>query len=119
MSATVFPTSGAAISDAFREARVEELLGKRLRDVDGRSVGRIEELIAERQGTDFIVVEVHLGRGALLERLGELSTLVPLFGGLQRRLEQRIRVPWHQLDLTNPGRPRVTVRKAELERTAP
>src|SRR5207237_435869 len=80
MSATVFPTSGAAISETFREARVEELLGKRLRDADGRSVGRIEELIAERQGTDLIVVEIHLGRGALLERFGELSPQLRTYG---------------------------------------
>jgi sporulation protein YlmC with PRC-barrel domain len=119
MSATAFTTSGAAVSETFREARVEELLGKKLCDSDGHKVGRIEELIAELRGTDLVVVEVHLGRGALLERLGELSTLVPLFGGLQRRLERRIRVPWHQLDLTDPDHPRATVRRAELQPTSP
>ena len=106
-----------SLNGAFREARVESLLGERLRDRDGRPLGRIEEFVAEFHGTDLVLVEVHLGRGALLERLGELSTFLPLFGLLQHRLQQRMRVRWDQLDLTDPDRPRVTVRHDELERT--
>jgi sporulation protein YlmC with PRC-barrel domain len=102
----------------FREVRVEDLLGKRLCDAEGRRVGRVEELIAEIRGTDLVVVEVHLGRGALLERIVELSTLVPVFGALQRRLQQRIRVPWYLLDLTDPDHPRITLRREQLLESA-
>lgn len=99
-----------------RELRLESLLGHRLRGADGKSLGRIEEVVAEIRGTEWIVVEVHVGRGALLERLTELTSLVPLFGALQRRLGARYRVPWDRLDLTDSSRPRASIRRADLER---
>ena len=99
-----------------RELRLESLLGHRLRGADGSSLGRIEEVVAEIRGTDWIVVEVHVGPGALLERLAELTTLVPLFGALQRRLSARHRVPWDSIDFSDPSHPHATVRRAELER---
>jgi len=101
---------------AVQELHVESLLGHRLRGADGKSLGRIEEVVADIRGTDWIVVEVHVGPHALLERFAELTTLVPLFGPLQRRLAARHRVPWECLDLTDPSHPRATVRRADLER---
>lgn len=101
---------------AVRELRVESLLGHRLRGADGKPLGRIEEIIAEIRGTDWIVVEVHVGSGALLERLSELTSIVPLLGALQRRLRARYRVPWDRLDFTDPSHPRASVRRDDLER---
>jgi hypothetical protein len=98
------------------EIHVESLVGHRLRDVDGTSLGRIEEIVAEVEGTDWVVVEVHVGPGALLERLVELSTIVPFLERLPRRFISRYRIPWAYLDLTNPKRPRATVRRSGLER---
>lgn len=103
------------LSDSSREVRVEDLLGRTLRDASGCTVGRIEELLAEQRGTDLVVVEVHVGRGALLERLVDLATLLPYSDALQRQLRRVRRVPWHQLDLTDPDHPRATVRREELE----
>ena len=108
------PSTDAAQA-AARELRIESLLGHRLRGADGKSLGRIEEVVAEIRGTDWIVVEVHVGPGALLERLAELTSLVPLFGALQRRLGARHRVPWDQLDFTDPSRPRAMMRQEDLE----
>jgi sporulation protein YlmC with PRC-barrel domain len=102
-----------------REARVEDLVGRRLCDVDGRKVGRIEELVAELRGTDWVVIEVHVGPAALLERLVDLSTLFPLLSTLERRLRKRYRIPWEQLDLTDPRRPTATVAAAALGRVDP
>ena len=99
-----------------RELRLESLLGHRLRGADGKSLGRIEEVIAEVRGTEWIVIEVHVGPGALLERLTELTSLVPLFGALHRRLGARYRVSWDRLDFTDPSHPRATVRRDDLER---
>ena len=104
-----------ATEPTVRELRVESLLGHRLRGADGKSLGRIEEVVAEIRGTDWIVVEVHVGPGALLERLAELTSLVPLFGPLQRRLGARHRVPWDRLDLSDPSRPRALAVRDELE----
>lgn len=99
-----------------RELRVEALLGHRLRGADGKSLGRIEEIVAEIRGTDWIVLEVHVGRGALLERLTELTSLIPLMSALRHRLGERRRVPWDQLDLSDPSQPRALVRQGDLER---
>lgn len=99
-----------------RELHLESFLGHRLRGSDGRSLGRIEEVVAEIRGTDWIVVEVHVGPSALLERIAELTSLVPLFGAVQRRLSVRHRVPWDRIDFTDPSHPRATVRQADLER---
>jgi sporulation protein YlmC with PRC-barrel domain len=101
--------------EVFREVRVEELIGRKLCDLVGHKIGRIEELVAEQQDTDLVVVEVHVGPGALLERLIDLATLVPYSGTLQRHLRHLRRVPWHQLDLTDPDHPRTTVRREELK----
>ena len=101
-----------------REVQVEALLGRELHDVDGRKVGRVEELVVERRGTEWIVVELHVGIGALLERVVELSTLVPMLGALRRKLSVRYRVPWQQLDVRDPDHPRVLVRLGDLKRLA-
>lgn len=98
-----------------RELHVERLIGRKIRDAAGRKLGRIEELVAEWQGTDLVVVEVHVGPGALLERLIDLATLVPYSGALQRQLRHLRRIPWHQLDLSDPDRPKATVRREELQ----
>lgn len=98
------------------EIHVESLLGNRLRDVDGKSLGRIREVVAAVEGTDWVVREVHIGKGALIERLIELSTVLPFVDRLQQRLTRRYRVPWGHLDLADPSRPRATVRRGELER---
>ena len=46
---------------------LDDVLGQRVRTADGRVVGRIEEVRAERRANgDHEVVEYHLGSGALL-----------------------------------------------------
>jgi hypothetical protein len=112
-SATVI---GPTLDAPARELHVERLVGHRLRDENGESLGRIEEIVAERRGTDWCVIEIHIGPGALLERLVELTSLVPMLGALQRRLRKRYRVPWQQLDLSEERDPRATVRRADLQR---
>ncbi len=102
-------------ADSPRELHVESLLGRVLHDADGRKIGRIEELVAEQRGTEWIVVELHVGLGALLERVVELSTLVPMTGALRRKLSVRYRVPWRQLDVRDPDHPRVLVRLGDLK----
>jgi hypothetical protein len=110
------PLNAPKLDAPVRELHVEQLVGRRLRDLSGESLGRIEEIIAERRGTDWCVIEIHIGPGALLERLVELTTLVPMLGAVQRRLRKRYRVAWQQLDLTHERHPRASVRRADLER---
>ncbi len=80
---------------------LHELLGRRVAGPDGRTVGRIEEIRAERRGDDHEITEFLLGPGALLERLSVVNRLV---GRSRRTLIAR----WDQLDLSRLDSPRLT-----------
>lgn len=82
------------------EVNLELLVGRRVVDADGRSAGRIEEVIAERDGDELLVVEYHLGSYAFIERLG-IRTLLRLPNRKARR------VPWEEMDLSDPEHPRL------------
>jgi hypothetical protein len=106
--------SAASGATTNPELNLEHLVGRDVRDPDGRKLGRIEEIIAEIRGTDWVVTEVHLGSGALLERLVELSGLIPILGNLRRRERKARVIPWAGLDLTDPDHPRSLVRRTDL-----
>jgi sporulation protein YlmC with PRC-barrel domain len=76
-----------------RQVRVQELVGRAVRDADGKVVGRIMEITAHWRGDECYVDEFEVGTRALLERLG--------IGG---KREPR-KVPWQELDLSDPERP--------------
>ena len=92
-----------------RTLRLEQLIGRRVGSVDGFSVGRIEEIRAERHHGQLELVEYHLGTGALLERWSITRRL------LGRRTHQII-VRWNQIDIAHRGRPRLLCPVDELEK---
>ena len=49
-----------------REIRLEDLVGRRVRDADGRVVGKIREVEAEWHGHQCVVTSFHLADGARL-----------------------------------------------------
>ena len=93
-----------------REVPIHHLLGRSVRDPDGRTVGRIEELRAEielhAEGNDYVVTEFHVGSFGAIESLAG-----PYFARqLLRRLGRfapytRHRIPWNRMDLTDPRNP--------------
>jgi hypothetical protein len=104
-----------------REVRLDRLVGRKVVDAAGDLIGRLEEAVAEVRvhagGSDHVVREFHVGKFAVLERLGAGllgRELLHLLGG--RRLYEGYVVPWEQMDLSDPERPRVRVAKGELER---
>lgn len=110
------PADGAATA-ATREVRVELLEGRRVRDVDGRGIGRLEEIHAERQDLECVVREFVVGPAALLERLGAWAGATAPFkhiGGVAKKLRWEYRIPWQLVDLSDPAHPRVRCRRAEL-----
>jgi len=102
----------------YLEAHVEHLLGRRVVDVDGQEVGHLEELRAEVVDGELVVTEFHIGAGALLERIGEFVTQLPFLRYIPFS-RHMYRVPWEQLDLSDTLRPRVKVRRDELQRANP
>jgi len=91
-----------------REVRLERLIGKLVVDAFGLPFGRIEDVIAEPQGDEYLVTHLLIGPNSRLAQLlasaHELPTLRAL--GLGRRPRVR-RVPWSWFDLTDPDRPQL------------
>ena len=102
----------------YFEAHVEHLLGRRVVDLDGRVLGRLEELHAEVVDGETVVTEFHIGAAALLERVGAFVTQLPFLRYIpfSRRM---YRVPWQQFDLSDTLHPRVHARRDDLERVEP
>ena len=93
---------------------VEDLLGRVVVDSEGKKLGRLEEIVADRHPDHLAIVEYHIGELALLERLsaaGVLGSFLKLFVPAAHR---GVKVPWEQMDLSDPDHPRATVPKAEL-----
>lgn len=85
-----------------RVVPLDLLVGRKVRDADGRVVGRIEEVLAERVNQECIVQEYHLGPGALLERLAKgISRIVR-----GNRHGARV-IPWDAVDWSDWERPRL------------
>jgi len=100
-----------------QEIHLECLLGKQIVDANGQSVGRIEEVRAEKHGGDVYVQEYLLGPYALLERLSLWFMRLPLIHLLHdHNVGGGYRVPWAQLDLTDPERPRIRCSKENLQK---
>ena len=88
----------------------ELLVGRRVRDEDGKVVGRIEAIRVRLRGHDYFVEEYHLGPAAFLEVLGISSARMIGF-----RLARAPKcIPWQKLDLSDPEHPRFRGRKSDL-----
>lgn len=95
------------------EVRLERLLGRKVVDRQGRSVGRLEEVRVERKGEDYVVSEYLIGTTALVERLS--------LGGVQRhegRVTGGYLARWDQIDLSDPFTPRLMCPVDDLRRLA-
>jgi hypothetical protein len=100
-----------------QEIHVELLLGKRVRALNGRGIGRLEEVLAEEIRGQVFVKEFHVGTYAALERLAALGigrAILRVFG--VRQGAGGYRVPWDNLDLSDPKRPRLLCAVDELRR---
>ncbi|HYU36100.1 MAG TPA: hypothetical protein VEW48_28405 [Thermoanaerobaculia bacterium] len=98
-----------------RKITLERLVGRTVHDPDGRRAGRILEVEAEIAGDDCLIREYRLGAAALLQRLGISAARLM---GLPIR-HQPLRVPWDQLDLGDPERPRLRCTLEELRALQP
>jgi hypothetical protein len=91
-----------------RRVRVHKLLNRQVFGPDGKPVGRIEELRARVREGACVVEEYVLGREGLMERLSVSELSLVALGALGARRGATGRaVPWDQLDLTDPHRPRL------------
>jgi len=94
-----------------KSVRVEFLFGRRVRDARNKVVGRIECIFAKWDGQDCVVERYDLGPGAMLERFG--VSAASLVGW---PAAEPLRVPWDQLDLSDPERPCLRCTLEELKK---
>lgn len=95
-----------------REVRVERLMGRRVRDAEGRAVGRIEEMHCEvvlrEYGRDYVVTTIRIGSFGWLDVLAGSVLARELLKRLGRTFKYRqVTVGWERMDLTDPTRPRL------------
>jgi len=94
------------------EVRLEELLGQRVYDQRGRSIGHLQEVRAEPRHGELVVEEYLIGAWGLLERLMLTRILRrPHAGGYRAR--------WDQIEVRDPRRLTLTCLTSELERIRP
>lgn len=91
-----------------KRVRLHWLLGREVVDSNGDRVGHFEEAHARIVAGQCLVQEYLLGQTGMLERLSiaDLSMLpIRMLGG--RRTAHGYHVPWDQMDLSNPKKPRL------------
>src|SRR5215216_5751614 len=95
--------------------RLELLLNRRVRAINGRVIGRLEEVLAETAEDKCFVTEYLVGAYGFLERFAAwpLSRSILQVFRLKKR-DGGYRVRWDQLDLNDPGRPRLRCNVQEL-----
>jgi hypothetical protein len=97
------------------EINVELLLGTKVRDVDGVDIGRIEEFRVERDEKALLVDAYLIGASAVIERLSAWTLVRPVRRFLNsRKLYSAYRVPWQDMDLSDPVHPRLRIAKRDL-----
>ena len=89
------------------EVNVELLIGRKVYDANGKKIGRIEEILAVEKGDDLVVSEYHVGTYGLFERLSVYHFGVGLlrFLGARAHVKEPRRIPWQELDLSDPEKP--------------
>jgi hypothetical protein len=97
------------------------LLGRTVRDVEGSTVGRIEELNAEidlhGDGNDYVVTSVSVGRFGAFDAIAAGRFARHLVRRVARIVGyERYEIPWDWLDFSDPARPRVLRAAHELPR---
>jgi sporulation protein YlmC with PRC-barrel domain len=97
------------------DIRIQLLVGTKVHDVDGKNVGRIEEIRVERQEKALLVESYLIGVSALIERLSARTLVRPIGRFLRaRHIYSVYEVPWQEMDLTDPKRPVLRIAQRDL-----
>lgn len=97
-----------------KEIHLELLLGKRVYALNGRAIGRLEEVRAELNQGAATVNEFLVGNYAIFERLSAWEIARAVMAGFGPLIKSGYRVRWDQIDFTDPERPKLTCQVREL-----
>jgi sporulation protein YlmC with PRC-barrel domain len=99
------------------DIKVQLLVGTKVHDVDGRKVGRIEEIRVARNDKALLVEAYLIGVSALIERLSARTLVRPIGRFLRaRHIYSVYEVPWQEMDVTDPKRPVLTIAQRDMRR---
>jgi hypothetical protein len=97
--------------------RLHRLLGRQVDDSQGKPAGHLEEARGRVVNGRCVVDEFLLGKGGLMERLSVADlSMAPLRLLGAPHAANAYRIPWQQMDLTDPARPRLRCTMDELKR---
>ena len=101
---------------------LSDLLGRRIHDVDGNAIGRIEELNADvelRDGSaEYVVTSVEVGRYDAVDTIASGWFIQRLVKRMVRATGYiRYDIPWDWIDLSDPHHPRALRPMSELPTT--
>ena len=97
-----------------QQVHAELLLGEKVFALNGRPIGRLEEIRTAKNRGHYFVSEFLVGNYAVLERLAAWSIGRALLRVLGAKREEGYRIRWDQLDLSDPQRPRLLCDVEEL-----
>ncbi len=100
----------------MKTVRLEDFVGHAVHDADGRPIGRLHEVRARREGDELVVVDYLVGPTGWLERFSLVGIGRELLGIFGLARSRGYVVPWRDMELGEPGRPRCTCRADELPR---
>jgi sporulation protein YlmC with PRC-barrel domain len=101
----------------MKQLELRLILGKRVVDSEGETIGHLEEVEAER-GDEYCTINSYIveHRG-LLDRVSSWALTSSMQSSLARRQSsQPYRIGWSQMDLSDPEHPRALVPKELLDR---
>jgi hypothetical protein len=91
------------------ELRLDLVVGRVVRDVDGATVGRLADVVARREDGALVVATYIVGPHAWIHRFAIHGLGWRLWG-----LAWFYRVNWDQMNLSDTYHPRLTCRRDEL-----
>ncbi|HEY2067846.1 MAG TPA: hypothetical protein VGG84_17985 [Gemmatimonadaceae bacterium] len=94
-----------------REIELSTLVGRKVRDAEGRVIGRMEELCAEvalDEGSEYVVRVFYVGHYGMVGRFAGGRFTRHFLRRLAHAVHyRRYVVPWELMDLGDPQRPRI------------
>jgi sporulation protein YlmC with PRC-barrel domain len=100
-----------------KELQLLEILGKKVVDCEGRYAGRLEEIEAERGENESLIESYFVVHRGLIDRIQTWALAAPIQKSIPVREKSRpYRVPWDQMDMSDPEHPRILVPQSELSR---
>jgi sporulation protein YlmC with PRC-barrel domain len=101
----------------MRELNADLLIGRRVYALNGRSIGRLQDIRVEMRADECVVTEYLVGVYGLFERLAASDIGRTVLRTLRAgRSGGGYAVPWSQLDLSDPRRPRLRCPLEDLPR---